>query len=158
MAFAPDGQRIVTGSLDQTAKLWDAASGKELLSLGGHSGSLTSAGFSRDGQRIVSGSLDQTAKLWQASSEGQAESWRKEEQKAAEFLAAKLLERAAAVEGDRVLRAHDPGAIKDWLVLLPIAFEGGDSGRALDDEQVVRESQLRPGADERTKAGLGELV
>ena len=37
VAFSPDGQRIVTGSGDQTAKVWDAASGKELLTLKGHS-------------------------------------------------------------------------------------------------------------------------
>ena len=35
VAFSPDGQRIVTGSQDQTAKVWDAASGKELLTLKG---------------------------------------------------------------------------------------------------------------------------
>jgi WD40 repeat protein len=36
VAFSPNGQRIVTGSYDGTAKLWDAASGKELLTLKGH--------------------------------------------------------------------------------------------------------------------------
>ena len=28
VAFSPDGQRIVTGSEDQTAKVWEAASGQ----------------------------------------------------------------------------------------------------------------------------------
>jgi WD40 repeat protein len=32
VAFSPDGQRIVTGSWDQTAKVWEAASGRVLLS------------------------------------------------------------------------------------------------------------------------------
>ena len=36
VAYSPDGQRIVTGSADHTAKVWDAASGKELLTLRGH--------------------------------------------------------------------------------------------------------------------------
>ena len=68
MAFSPDGQRIVTGSGDQTAKVWDAASGKELLTLKGHGSRVWSVAFSPDGQRIVTGSRDQTAKVWDAAS------------------------------------------------------------------------------------------
>ena len=68
MAFSPDGQRIVTGSGDQTAKVWEAASGKELLTLKGHSDAIWSVAFSPDGQRIVTGSRDQTAKVWEAAS------------------------------------------------------------------------------------------
>jgi len=37
VAFSPDGQRIVTASEDNTAKVWEAASGKELFTLQGHS-------------------------------------------------------------------------------------------------------------------------
>ena len=33
VAFSADGQRIVTGSYDETAKVWEAANGQELLSL-----------------------------------------------------------------------------------------------------------------------------
>ena len=68
MAFSPDGQRIVTGSWDQTAKVWEAASGRELLTLKGHSAPIWSVAFSPDGQRIVTGSEDQTAKVWEAAS------------------------------------------------------------------------------------------
>ena len=68
MAFSPDGQRIVTGSWDQTAKVWEAASGRELLTLKGHSDAIVSVAFSPDGQRIVTGSEDQTAKVWEAAS------------------------------------------------------------------------------------------
>ena len=45
VAFSPDGQRIVTGSDDQTAKVWDAASGKNCSQLKGHSGSHFGCGF-----------------------------------------------------------------------------------------------------------------
>src|SRR5262249_1925046 len=53
VAFSPDGQRIVTGSNDQTAKVWDAASGRELLTLTGHSDVIKAVAFSPDGQRTV---------------------------------------------------------------------------------------------------------
>jgi WD40 repeat protein len=55
---------MVTGSWDQTAKVWDAASGRELLTLKGHANSVWAVGFSPDGRRIVTGSDDNTAKVW----------------------------------------------------------------------------------------------
>jgi WD40 repeat protein/serine/threonine protein kinase len=67
VAFSPDGQRIVTGSVDQTAKVWEAASGKELLTLKGHGGEIWSVAFSPDGRRIATGSADQTARVWEAA-------------------------------------------------------------------------------------------
>ena len=35
-AFSPDGSRIVTASDDKTARIWDAATGKEIAVLRGH--------------------------------------------------------------------------------------------------------------------------
>jgi len=67
VAYSPDGRRILTGSYDQTAKVWDAANGTELLTIEGHSGRLWSAAFSPDGQRIVTGG-DAAAKVWDAAS------------------------------------------------------------------------------------------
>ena len=46
----------MTGSPDHTAKVWDAKSGAELLTLKGHTSASDSASFSPDGSRIVTGS------------------------------------------------------------------------------------------------------
>jgi WD40 repeat protein len=67
-AFSPDGRRIVTGSSQGTAKVWDAASGRELRTLTGHSDWILSAAFSPDGQRIITGSGYRTAGIWDAAS------------------------------------------------------------------------------------------
>ena len=71
VAFSPDGTRIVTGSHDPTAKVWDAQTGNELLTLKGHSSSVNSVAFSPDGKRIAIGSaagVDATAKVSDAHS------------------------------------------------------------------------------------------
>jgi hypothetical protein len=52
-AFSPDGTRIVTASNDKTVRIWDAATGNEILILRGHDGDVVSAAFSPDGARIV---------------------------------------------------------------------------------------------------------
>src|SRR4029077_4680499 len=53
-------------SEDNTARLWDAASGQPLLSLRGHENSVLSAAFNPNGSRIVTASADHTARVWDA--------------------------------------------------------------------------------------------
>jgi WD40 repeat protein len=55
---------VVTASDDHTARLWDAASGKELVTLEGHTDTVLSAAFSPDGTRVVTASWDRTARTW----------------------------------------------------------------------------------------------
>ncbi len=66
--FSPDGERLVSGSWDGTAKVWDIASGATLLTLAGHRGSVNSAAYSPDGATIVTGSDDGTVRIWDATS------------------------------------------------------------------------------------------
>src|SRR5256885_16621995 len=68
VTFSPDGQWILTTSEDQTAKLWDASSGREVLALTGHTGAVRSAAFSPDGRQIVTPSDDHTARVWETTS------------------------------------------------------------------------------------------
>lgn len=65
-AWCPESKRILTGSEDGTARMWDADTGKELLTLWGHTHQVTSAAWSPDGKRIVTGSQDSTVKVWMA--------------------------------------------------------------------------------------------
>ncbi|KAB5589367.1 Lissencephaly-1 [Ceratobasidium theobromae] len=65
VAFSPDGTRIVSGSSDNTIRVWDGQTGKMLLDpLQGHTRSVWSVAFSPDGTRIVSGSFDETIRVW----------------------------------------------------------------------------------------------
>jgi len=53
MAFSPDGRYIATGSYDTTVRLWESKTGKEILTLKGHVGPISSLAFSPDGSRIA---------------------------------------------------------------------------------------------------------
>jgi hypothetical protein len=65
VALSPDGRRVLTGSDDKTAKLWEVETGKELRSFNGHADGVMSVAFSPDGRRVLTGSNDKTAKLWE---------------------------------------------------------------------------------------------
>jgi WD40 repeat protein len=66
--YSPDGTRIVTASLDGTARIWDAWSGVEQRVLSGHTGGVFTAVWSPDGARIVTASDDGTTRVWDARS------------------------------------------------------------------------------------------
>jgi WD40 repeat protein/serine/threonine protein kinase len=65
IVFSADGQRIVTGSDDKTAKVWDAATGNELSSMI-HTSGVTCVTISHNGQHIATAS--RTARVWDATS------------------------------------------------------------------------------------------
>ncbi|MEJ5340212.1 MAG: protein kinase [Thermogutta sp.] len=67
VAFSPNGRQVLTGSRDNTARLWDAATGKELRRFEGHTEAVLSVAVSPDGRQVLTGSADKTARLWDAA-------------------------------------------------------------------------------------------
>ena len=64
VSYSPDGKYALSGSRDETLKLWDINTGKEIRTFSGHSWMVTSVSFSPDGKYALSGSGDKTLKLW----------------------------------------------------------------------------------------------
>jgi WD40 repeat protein len=67
IAFSPDSTRVVTTSLDRSARVWELERRSLIAKLEGHTGAVRSAAFSRDGQRIATASEDATARVWDAT-------------------------------------------------------------------------------------------
>ncbi|MEX2139794.1 MAG: WD40 repeat domain-containing protein [Pirellulales bacterium] len=74
VTFSPDGKQVLTGggrvvamtglSTDNSARLWDVTSGKELMRFEGHKAYIHTVEFSPDGKRILTAGRDSTARLW----------------------------------------------------------------------------------------------
>ena len=64
MAFSPDGRLLATASRDDTARLWDPATGEHLRTLTGHTDGVWGVAFSPDGRLLATASNDSTARLW----------------------------------------------------------------------------------------------
>lgn len=66
LSFNPHGSLVATGSMDNTARLWDVESGECLHTLLGHTAEIVSLNFDTNGQKVITGSFDHTVKVWDA--------------------------------------------------------------------------------------------
>ncbi len=64
VGFNHDGTKIVSGSFDNTIRVWNVDTGECILTLKGHTSYVLSVGFNHDGTKIVSGSVDETIHVW----------------------------------------------------------------------------------------------
>lgn len=116
-AFSPDSARIA-GALGGFAIIWDAATGKELVSLEGHRGNTFTARFDPTGKHVVTASDDGTARIWIADTgEEYARLWGHSHHN--------VLDASFSPDGQRVLTYGLDRAAKIWdldgteLVTLP---------------------------------------
>jgi WD40 repeat protein len=67
LAMSRDETRVVTGSIDRTARLWETATGKLLREFGNHRMGVGSADFTVDGGTVATGCWDDTIHVWDLS-------------------------------------------------------------------------------------------
>ena len=65
VAFSPDGKTLASGGWDDTVRLWDVQTGKQIRKIDAHKAMVAHVVFSPDGKVLASrGGLDGTVRLW----------------------------------------------------------------------------------------------
>jgi hypothetical protein len=65
VAYSPDGKSVATGSSDRTARVMEAATGREVARLA-HQGLVNAVAFSLDSRIVATASLDKTVRIFDA--------------------------------------------------------------------------------------------
>ena len=99
---------LATGSRDHTVRLWDAATGQCVKTLGGHSSWVQVVAFSADGRYLASGANDNTIRLWEVAT-GQCV-------QVFQGHTRKVLWVAFTPDGQSLISAGDDQTVKRWRV------------------------------------------
>ena len=126
IAYSPDGRRVATPSGDNTVRVRDAETGREVLLLVGHTARVTDVVFSPDGKRIASADYDSSIRIWDSNSGKQLADLRGH--------GSAVLCLAYSPDGRRIASGGGDGSICLWDGegdLDPSALRGGEMpGRA----------------------------
>nr|VFJ48179.1 MAG: Serine/threonine protein kinase [Candidatus Kentron sp. FM]VFJ48217.1 MAG: Serine/threonine protein kinase [Candidatus Kentron sp. FM]VFK07531.1 MAG: Serine/threonine protein kinase [Candidatus Kentron sp. FM] len=104
--FAPDGRRLLSGSFDDTLKLWDATTGRAMRVFRGHEGDVWSVALSPDGSRALSGSSDDTLRLWDVATGREVRAFRGHR--------GSVRSVAFSPDGRRALSGSDDNTLRLW--------------------------------------------
>ena len=106
--FSPDGATVLTASEDQSARVWDVTTGKQLLLLAGHDGGVWDAEYSPNGALIATTGQDGTVRLWDAKTGKPQRTWQAHDDRVRTL--------AFSPDGTRLVTASQDGTARVWRV------------------------------------------
>jgi WD40 repeat protein/tRNA A-37 threonylcarbamoyl transferase component Bud32 len=138
MVLLKDGQTLVTGSADETIRLWDLQTGAELQKLAAHDSSINALVTTLDEQILISAGADRVIKFWFLDDGSLIQQLPEAHDTAINALAishnGKML---ASADADRVIKLWD---LKSFELLSTLTANGGTINDLLftrDDRWLV---------------------
>ena len=64
LSYATEGHLLASSSYDGSLRIWDAADGRLMRTLRGHTGLVNGLAFNKGGHRLASAGIDGTVKIW----------------------------------------------------------------------------------------------
>jgi WD40 repeat protein len=143
VAVSPDGRWIASGMSDRTVRLWEAATGRVLDVLRGHSDLVYDVAFSPDGNDLASASYDKTVRVWDLTTK---------RHRVLRGHTGPVL-RVAWRGPDHLVTASPDGTVRMWDVPGLELPSAADIGRRLDAATSARIDLDRPASGDRSARG-----
>ncbi len=106
VAVSADGKRAISASLDNTLRLWELESGKELVTLSSREHAITAVVLTPDGRRAVSAFSDLSITVWDLESGQELVTLGSHQDK--------ITTLTVTGDGKRVISASSDGTLKVW--------------------------------------------
>ncbi len=126
IAISPDGKYLATVSTDDTARLWDPATGKRVREIEADQDGLYCVAISPSGRTLVTGGGDTTTRLWSTGSG--------KRRKTLWGHVARVTAVAVSPDGTRLATGSRDGTISIWKFSEPAEDEAADEDETDDDD------------------------
>lgn len=112
MCVTPDGQFLVTSSEDQSVRVWEVKSGKQVRSFQGHMTKASAVAARGDGRQVASGSEDGAVRVWDMSASDEHRAMTDSKESLWAVAVSPNGKRLAAAGADKKVRVYDPATGK----------------------------------------------